>query len=310
MVIGSSAPAITDTIPAQLSRIRDTLPPSPRVWQGAGTFEVRINTEAVIARFLPGSDSGEIIPEVAGEAIVDRQTGVVEIPISINNYGQLRFFGPVGVEILPSGISVLDGPRKAAAGVAFADAQANDWSVPFDSALPARTRWAPVERYLPARGFSTTLAIHLRIPAGVRAMRIRVRVTGRQIYTIGPEPPARFADSVLAWESATIYTHGEFDRSHVTRNALFLRYKRDISMEDRQAALDEVDGVVVAGAMGEYFVRIPEAVDSGVAPLFNAIRTLNGLTQVQGATIDLRICLHPIPLIGPQTLVWFLTGGK
>lgn len=283
---GCSAKVPADTVPPQRARVRDTVPPNPRPYEGGATFELRIDSATAIMRLVPGSDSGDIVPVVAAQAFFDLQRGVVQIPIAIQNNGQLRMYGPTAVEIAAGGVSVSDGSKEGAAQVRIADAAVNGRGILLDSVLPAVTRWAPVRRYVPARAQSNVLIIPLTVPASVRAVRIRFRASGRQRFTIGPEPPAGVAASVLAWETATVYTHGEFGRVHVTRNAIFLRYKGGISMEDRQAALDAVDGVVIGGFLGEYFVRVPEAADSGAGPLFSAIRILKALPQVQGATID------------------------
>jgi hypothetical protein len=88
----------------------------------------------------------------------------------------------------------------------------------------------------------------------------------------------------------------------VTRNTFWLLFRPGATAEQRQAAIEAVDGMVVGGAvrgsgnrypppsgphmLRYYYLRFPANPDSGAAPLERAIRTLALLPQVQDVRPD------------------------
>lgn len=92
-------------------------------------------------------------------------------------------------------------------------------------------------------------------------------------------------------------------RGRVVRNKLWLLFRPGASAEQREAAIEAVNGMVVGGSMRGtgnaypppsgshtiryYYVSFPAYPDSGAAPLERAIRKLASLPQVQDARPDI-----------------------
>jgi hypothetical protein len=78
------------------------------------------------------------------------------------------------------------------------------------------------------------------------------------------------------------------------RDIVLLIFKNGTSIEQKQAAIDLVDGEVIGGAPpkipgieGVYVVRVPD--DGTSRPLMRAIDALEALPQILAATVDVRL---------------------
>jgi hypothetical protein len=73
------------------------------------------------------------------------------------------------------------------------------------------------------------------------------------------------------------------------RNIVLVGFKWQASRQQKQEAIDAINGVVVGGTPispgGVYYVRIPD--DGTSRPLFRAIKKLRSLPQVKLASPDL-----------------------
>ena len=73
------------------------------------------------------------------------------------------------------------------------------------------------------------------------------------------------------------------------RNIVVVMFQEQASRDEKQRAVDAIDGVVVGGARlgkgGYYYIRVHD--DGTSAPLFRAIRTLKSFPQVESATPEL-----------------------
>jgi hypothetical protein len=73
------------------------------------------------------------------------------------------------------------------------------------------------------------------------------------------------------------------------RNIVVVMFQEQTSRDEKQRAVDAINGVVVGGAPvgrgGYYYIRIQD--DGTSAPLFRAIRRLKSFRQVQSATPEL-----------------------
>lgn len=105
--------------------------------------------------------------------------------------------------------------------------------------------------------------------------------------------PDRVMDEIYAPENMTDgapYMTGRFPR-----DIICVWFEDEATREERQAAVDAIDGEVVGGVRGLgqggfYYVRI--AGDGSAAALFTAIAELESMPQVSTATPALSIQLH------------------
>jgi hypothetical protein len=146
---------------------------------------------------------------------------------------------------------------------------------------------------------SAARLIDLEVPPGVTGVRISLRGFGTYILTV----PARPADTVSVHEVVdsrspdNVITGDSHFPGRVVRNRLWLLFRPDATAEQREAAVEAVNGIVLGGVirgtgngyppprgphrLRYYYVAFPAYPDSGAAPLERAIHALAPLPQVQ-----------------------------
>jgi hypothetical protein len=131
------------------------------------------------------------------------------------------------------------------------------------------------------------------VPHGVTALRVTLYGSGATVFTVPAQAPdhvplEEIEDSRLP---GNIVTNDPRIPGRVVRNKLWLLFRDGATPEQRQAAIDVVQGVVIGGRrIGPspyYYLRIPANPDSAGAPLAAAIRTLAVRPQVQPVMPDL-----------------------
>jgi hypothetical protein len=141
-------------------------------------------------------------------------------------------------------------------------------------------------------------AVSVDAPAGALRMPVALHNAGED-WLHGPASvtvPRRPPDSVSRDElldsrsPENVIVEDPHFPGRVVRDKLWLLFRREASAEDREAAIESVNGIVVGGTIRGsgnryppphgprvqryYYVRIPAYPDSGAAPLERAIQTL------------------------------------
>jgi hypothetical protein len=134
--------------------------------------------------------------------------------------------------------------------------------------------------------------VGVTVPRAVTAFRVTLYGVGTNVFTV----PAAAPDQVPLEEvedsraPENILTNDPRIPGRIVRNKLWLLFRDSASVEQREAAVDLVQGVVIGGRhIGPspyYYLRIPANPDSGAGPLAAAIRTLAVLPQVQHVMPD------------------------
>lgn len=129
------------------------------------------------------------------------------------------------------------------------------------------------------------------VPRSVSRFTFAVRVfTSTPVESGVPDtPPGEWlvpGDSIANLYSfrRTMLSHRRLNGPY-PRNVLTVFFTPDVTREDRQSAIDAVDGHVIGGRRVFYYVVIPD--DGTAEPLWAAIDRLNGLPHVRHAAPDL-----------------------
>jgi hypothetical protein len=257
------------------------VPPAPRTVTGSATVAVSIDRSRATATGKVTASTGTLEPQLSGSPQYDVNRGVVRLPVVLHNDGRLRIHAPADIYSEASGPQV----HFANPDLVTRSGRAH-WT--FDRYLDGEVS-GPTPRsraFLPAHAASEIRWIEIAVPPNVPAFQTTLEASGTIVYTIAPHALTTTPDSVMRRAQADLFTHNEVP-GHVTRDLVWLIFKRTATIEDRQEALDAVDGVVVGGGLlgagNNYLVRILAPSDSGAGPLLRALDTLNKLPQVQSA---------------------------
>jgi hypothetical protein len=157
---------------------------------------------------------------------------------------------------------------------------------------------------LSAGATSRPRTIEIRMPATVARLHVTLQASGTYVFTVPGRPPDEVPpDEMEASRSVdNLITGDPHFPGRVVRDKLWLFFRRSATAEDREAALEAVNGIVVGGMVRStgnryppssgphmqryYYVRIPAYPDSGAAPLQRAIETLAPMPQVQDVEAD------------------------
>lgn len=287
--------------------VRDTVGIPPVATKiGCAAFEVRLGgPRGITVTPVAGDACGSIDLTVSGSAAFDTVRRVAQIPLALHNPGIVQLHPPVAVAARAGGLAVIGGtPASGALRYAHVD------SMPGDSLVAGRpdARWAfdrslavaPTSAVLasdgvvviPAGGVSAARFVGVAVPRGVTAFRVTLYATGTNVFTVPAHAPdqvpleevedSRLADNIVMNDPRI--------PGRVVRNKLWLLFRESATPEQRQAAIDVVQGVVIGGRQtgpsAYYYLRIPANPDSAGGPLAAAIRTLAVLPQVQHVMPD------------------------
>jgi hypothetical protein len=274
---------------------------------GCAAFDIRLGgPRGVTVTPVAGDACGTVQLTVVGTAIFDSALGVLELPLALRNIGIVQLHPPVAVLARPGSLAVTAGtPVGGALRYVRVDSLAGDsmrtgrpdarWV--FDRSLGApqvpEVLASDGVAVIPAAGTSGARFIGVTVPHGVTALRVTLYGSGATVFTV----PAQAPDHVPLEEvedsrlPGNIVTNDPRIPGRVVRNKLWLLFRDGATPEQRQAAIDVVQGVVIGGRrIGPspyYYLRIPANPDSAGAPLAAAIRTLAVLPQVQHVMPDL-----------------------
>jgi hypothetical protein len=335
-VLAQSAPASTPSKGGHKERPPVVTPadslavPPPTLKTGCATFELTIDGEAHVAVVpVHGAQCGPIGPVIVGIPSLDAGRRIVHIPVALHSGGQNQLHWPawlaapegsiVTTAETPSANASSERPiATPASSPHYADGDPHEDSA---GAEPVLAQWSYDTVQLTARGSPVRAAdgsvvlrpdatsaarlIDLEVPPGVTGVRITLRGFGTYVLTV----PSRPADTVPAHElldsrsPGNVITGDPHFPGRVVRDRLWLLFRTGATAEQREAAVEAVNGIVLGGIergtgngyppphgprrVRYYYVGFPAYPDSGAGPLERAIHVLALLPQVQDVRADI-----------------------
>jgi hypothetical protein len=267
--------------------------PRPSNKSGCSSFDLQIGASGSIsiARAPDGSPPcGPIIPTVTGLPTYDSSTHVVRVQLALTNSGLVRLHAPALLignlgSLVPAGrrpnASILHfiNPDSAAPDSVTHRGAESFWR--FDTLLYS-PKAPPVTGedgaiVLPAGMTSMPRTVAIQVAPGISAFRLNIGAMGMYVFTVPAQPALRvpadeIEDSRAPGNSITGDPHFP---GRVVRNKLWLMFRKDATAEQREAAIELVDGVVVGGT-----IRASSAGGGGIANAFiNEAMADNGATS-------------------------------
>lgn len=259
-------------------------------------------------------------PVLDGQPRFDHTVGRVWLPIAVENGGAVAVRAPARLLGWPDSLAVVEPPGlvdNPTEGPYLAFVNPDSVAVEDDVELPGARLWSYDDRLdpsggagvLPAGGRSGARTLELSVHQGVLAFRVALHARAERQ---GAQVPALAPDTVPQWVFAdsNLVTNTERSAGTFPRNIVSILFREGSTREQRQAAIDliggeVVGGVPVLGGRGFYLVRI--AHDGTDAPLFEAIRRLEELPQVEFAGPEYVLNSpgnYLTPADGPGWQVW------
>lgn len=271
---------------------------------GCAEFDVRLGAQGVTVAPIAGA-CGSVQLAIVGTPAFDTVRRMVELPVALHNTEILQLHPPAAVLARPGSLAITAGtPSGGALRYAAVDSIAGDslrvgradarWV--FDQSLGAPPAPPVVASdgatVVAPGGMSGPRMVGVAVPRAVTAFRVTLYGSGTNVFTVPVAAPDQVPLEELEDSRApdNIVTNDPRIPGRLVRNKLWLLFRDSASAEQRQAAVDLVQGVVVGGRrIGPspyYYLRIPANPDSGGGPLAAVIRTLAALPQVQHVMPD------------------------
>ena len=310
--------------------------PPPTTKAGCAAFDLRIVGGSVAVARAPTPTCGPISPVIAGTPLFDSGRRIIHLPVALYNGGEARMHLPASLVAKPESIVLLidSSPSPAAApstSVTHPLPAGGAESVPhfvgtepqleLASAEPALGQWAfdtvqhpltsPLvaaadgSMVLPPNATSLARSVDLAVPRSVSALRISLMGFGTYVLAVPLRPSDRVPPDELAISRSpdNVITDDPHFPGHVVRNKLWVLFRSSATLEQREAAIESINGFVVGGSLRGtgnnypppsgahtiryYYVSFPAYPDSGAAPLERAIGKLASLPQVQDVRPDI-----------------------
>ncbi len=319
--------------PTELSSADSLVVPPPIIKTGCATFEIHVDPEEHVAVMpVQVAECGPISPVIVGIPSLDAGRRIVHIPVALHNGGQNQLHGPAWLAAPVGSIvttaensrpspSTMSSERPIAAPAASLHYAGGDSRQDSAGADPVLARWSydtvqlantgPLTRaadgsvVLRPDATSAARPIDLEVPPGVTGVRITLRGFGTYVLTV----PARPADTVPVRELLdsrspnNVITGDPHFPGRAVRNRLWLLFRSGATAEQREAAVEAINGIVLGGVergtgngyppphgphrVRYYYVGFPAYPDSGAWPLKRAIHALALLPQVQDVRADI-----------------------
>jgi hypothetical protein len=279
--------------------------PRPQTVEGCAAFDVRVQQNAsVIVTPVRSAPCGPVQPVVVGSPFFDVSSGYLRLGVALRNSGRLRLRPPSSLELRGDSVLIASNLNpvrtsitigRSAEGLSLGDTVdplGQRVHLSYDAYLGRGVGETP-QLFLASGDTSRARVIFVRMPPGVAGMTVRIIVQTRasHVFTVPVEAPLRSPDSVLiaARRPDNILVRDPHFGFRVSRAWLWLTFTKGATEEDRQAAVDAVNGIVVGGVHlghGMYYVHVPVPVDSGGGPLARAMATLREQPGVANVFAD------------------------
>jgi hypothetical protein len=273
--------------------------PPPAPITGCTAFDLRTGSNHTVT-LTPATVAacGPVVPVISGPARFDPANRVVQLTVALQNGSKLWLHAPARLEARRASLVTNEpGPD---------DQVMARWS--YDTLLRPATGQPVIaadgSAVLPSGATSLPRPIELRMPTTVTRIHVTLTATGTHVFTVPGRPPDAIPpDEMEASRSPDdILTGDPHFPGRVVRDKLWLIFRSGATAEERETAIEAVNGIVVGGMLRStgnrypppsgphmqryYYVRIAAYPDSGAVPLERAIRTLAPLPQVQDVEAD------------------------
>lgn len=279
--------------------------PRPQTVVGCAAFDIRVQHDAsVIVTPVPSAPCGPVQPVVVGSPFFDVSTGYLRLGLALHNAGRLRLSPPTSLELRADSVRIASDLQPVHSSIAVArsdeplsvgdtvDRRGQRVHLSYDTYL-RRDAGDTVRSFLASGDTSRARVVFVLMPPAVARMTVRIIVhaRGSHVFTVPSEAPPRSPDAVLiaARRPENILARDPHFGHRVSRAWLWLTFTTSATEEDRQAAIDAVNGTVVGGmhlGHGIYYLHVPVPADSGGGPLARARATLNAQPGVAHADAD------------------------
>jgi hypothetical protein len=261
--------------------------PAPMTKEGCAAVDVTIGGGKAMAKATPIASCGPIVPSIAGPIAYDAVHGIVTIPVAIMNGGRLKAQSPMSVFANPDSVTVASSAAPRATRPTFV-APTNVG----DEVTRGRITWsfdhtttnAPAPPIRPTMS-SAARTISLSVPTNVTAFRALVQARATIVFTVPLHAPSSTPSAVLREDTSSEHI-AHNGGAQYSADKVFVLFAPSATIEDRQAAIDAVDGTVVGGSPPLYYVRVPISPATNGTAALHAIHVLQKQPGVSAATID------------------------
>lgn len=270
----------------------DSQVPPPQLVHGCATFDISLSGASPSIAPVATQSCGPIAPVVLR---VQRgsQDSTLMLTLAIRNPGRLRLHGPLSLSFRSDSAIVTGSPNGSALRFALSELHAGDFVTQAGSR--AAMRCLTTASNATSRSDTTALAVgatspsrslRIVIPRSATNLRLTVHAGGVWIFTVPRAPPHSTPDSIIR-ESVDSSHFAGGRASPYARDKLLVRFKTSASMEDRQAAIDAINGIVIGGSVGDYYIRIPVRKGGhSSAEVVHAMSVMQQQPGVDGVTLD------------------------
>lgn len=273
-LVGPRSPTAQDT---------QVVVPPPGQVAGCVMLQLHVAAKATAAP-IAAPDCGPVQPVVLATTYDSLQRTLI-LSVAIENHGRLRLHTPSAIRInqgdVPATIQLFGADGHDATGYRWAVAS----MVPKGGQGPLAATYLP-----PGARSDTSRTVTIAVPKGVTNVRVTLRAQATIVYGISLRAPKGTPQREFDISGDNVLPRSQL-AGGATRDALWLTFKPNATLDEREEALEAVDGTVVGGSIlgspNRYYVRIPVPSKSDKQPLMRAIRTLSRLPQVRFATLDL-----------------------
>jgi hypothetical protein len=256
--------------------------PSPVTRTGAATVTISVGGSGQVS-VAQGAQRGTVVPVVIGTPTFDGATRTVSLSVGLHNADRLRMHAPASVRAAVPSLSGVTVSTPAIASPA-GSVQAPVPAAPLGAGASDTSTTS-----LASGATSEGIVVRLTMPSGVSTVTVTLQGTGTVVYGIALRAPHSVPDSIArqARAAAVVPTA---TKHHIAYNLMFLGFEKTASLDDRQTALEAINGTVVGGsalgAPNNYLMRVPVASDPGAGPLLHAMDVVRQMPHVRYAIFD------------------------
>jgi hypothetical protein len=271
------------------------------VVRGCESFRVEVDeAKAVRASIVPGSYCGPIVPVLAEPATFDSASRTLRLDVAIANTWTREVTAPMELYAWNDSINIA-GSQAPAGGAARRAARLEPstnagWND--DATIHSGERWSFELMWnrdgqysvLPPGMRTPSRELRIRLPAGVSAFTIRLRVQTRNRRSV----PAAVAEHPPSWIYAdSAHIKNADGMVPVVRNVLDVAFAYGASRESMQAVIDSVQGRIIGGwgSLGAHVIVVKT--DGSLEDLKRLEKKLKSMPQVSFADIEMLIPVSP-----------------
>jgi hypothetical protein len=315
--------ALTRLTEPSVSTAQDsaTVPP-PITVEGCAVLDVRVQENASVLVTSESSVScGPVQPVIVGSPFYDVSTSRLRIGLALHNSGRLRFTRPTSLSIAPDSSPAPAGPQAIAPFVSVTRAEPGDVIDPlgqhtqlsYQALLERRADTG--QAFLLPGDTSAGRTLFVRIPpsASKRMVRLLIHTRATYVFTVPSRAP-RSTSAAIIREARDSSHYAYLGHGIFARDKLTVRFQKSASEQDRQAAIDAIDGTVIGGTGGDYYIRIPalttDRAGSAVNHALTVLKQQRGVASAGLDLINIPTKLYLRPTDGAGFTSWILSPSQ